>query len=38
MMMVVLRDLVETLLYKNLNLTIHHQWASLFTFAYEFKF
>jgi hypothetical protein len=38
MMMVVLRDLVETLLYKNLNLTIHHQWVSLFTFAYEFKF
>jgi hypothetical protein len=31
MVMVVLRDLIETPLYKYLNVTIHHQWASLFT-------
>jgi hypothetical protein len=28
--MVVLRDLIETPLYKYLNVTIHHQLASLF--------
>jgi hypothetical protein len=27
--MVVLQDLIETPLYKDLNVTIHHQWASL---------
>ncbi len=30
MVMVVLRYLIETPLYKDLNVTIHHQWASLF--------
>jgi hypothetical protein len=30
MVMVVLQDLIKTLLYKVLNVTIHHQWASLF--------
>jgi hypothetical protein len=29
--MIVLRDLIETQLYKDLNVTIHYQWASLFT-------
>jgi hypothetical protein len=28
--MVTLQDLIETPLYKDLNVTIHHQWASLF--------
>jgi hypothetical protein len=37
MIMVILWNFIETPLYKNLNLTIHHQWASLFDFAYEFK-
>jgi hypothetical protein len=30
MLMVASRDLIKTSLYKNLNVTIHHQWASLF--------
>jgi hypothetical protein len=30
MVMVVLRYLIEPLLFKDLNVTIHHQWASLF--------
>jgi hypothetical protein len=30
MVMIVLQDLFETTLYKYLNVTIHHQWASLF--------
>jgi hypothetical protein len=30
MMMVTLCDLIEISLYKYLNVTIHHQWASLF--------
>jgi len=30
MVMVILRDLIETPLYKDFNVTIHHQWASLF--------
>jgi hypothetical protein len=30
MVMIILRDLIETPLYKDLNVTIHHQWASLF--------
>jgi hypothetical protein len=31
MVMVVLQDLIETPFNKDLNVTIHHQWASLFT-------
>jgi hypothetical protein len=31
MVMVALQDLIETSLYKDLNVTIHHQCASLFT-------
>ncbi len=30
MVMIALQDLFETTLYKYLNGTIHHQWASLF--------
>jgi hypothetical protein len=30
MVMVALKNLIETPLYKHLNVTIHHQWASLF--------
>jgi hypothetical protein len=30
MVMIILRDLIETPLYKDLNITIHHQWASFF--------
>jgi hypothetical protein len=30
MVMVILRDLIETPLYKDLNVTIHNKWASLF--------
>jgi hypothetical protein len=30
MVMIVLRNLIETPLYKDLNVTIHHQWTSLF--------
>jgi hypothetical protein len=30
MVMVTLQDLIETPLYKDLNVNIHHQWASLF--------
>jgi hypothetical protein len=30
MVMVALQHLIETPLYKYLNVTIHHQWASLF--------
>jgi len=30
MVMDVLQYLIETLLYKDLNVTTHHQWASLF--------
>jgi hypothetical protein len=30
MVMIVLCDLIETPLYKDLNVTIHHQWASVF--------
>ncbi len=28
--MITLQDLIETPLYKDLNVTIHHQWTSLF--------
>jgi hypothetical protein len=30
MMIVVLQNLIETPMYKDLNVTIHHQWANLF--------
>jgi hypothetical protein len=30
MVMVVLQYLIETSLYRDLNVAIHHQWASLF--------
>jgi hypothetical protein len=30
MVMIVLQNLIETPLYKDLNVAIHHQWASLF--------
>ncbi len=36
--MVVLRDLIETPLYKYLNATIHHQWACLFALCMNSKF
>jgi hypothetical protein len=38
MVMVILRDLIEMSLYKDLNVTIHHQWASLFTLHMNSKF
>ncbi len=38
MVMVVLWNLIETLLYKDLNVTIHHQWASLFALHMNSKF
>jgi hypothetical protein len=38
MVMVILRDLIETPLYKYLNVTIHHQWACLFAFSMNSKF
>jgi hypothetical protein len=38
MVMVVLQDLIETSLYKDLNVTIHHQWANLFVLHMNFKF
>jgi hypothetical protein len=31
MVMIILQDLIETRLYKYLNVTIHHQWRSLFS-------
>jgi hypothetical protein len=31
MVMIVLQNLITTPLYKDLNVTIHHQWASFFT-------
>jgi hypothetical protein len=38
MVMVTLRDLIETPLYKYLNVTIHHQWASLFVLYMNSEF
>jgi hypothetical protein len=38
MVMVVLRDLIETPLYKYLNVNIHHQWASLFALHMNSEF
>jgi len=37
MVMIVLRNLIETPLYKDLNVTIHHQRASLFTLHMDLK-
>jgi hypothetical protein len=37
MVMVVLQDLIETPLYKDLNVTIHHQWENAFTLHMDFK-
>jgi hypothetical protein len=37
MVMIVLQDLIETPLYKYLNVTIHHQWANLFTLHMDSK-
>jgi hypothetical protein len=36
--MVTLRGLIEIPLYKNLNINIHHQWASLFALHMNSKF
>jgi len=38
MVMVVLRDLIQTPLYKYLNVTIHHQWTCLFILYMNSKF
>jgi hypothetical protein len=38
MMMVVLWDLIEKPLYKDLNVNIHHQWANLFALHMNSKF
>jgi len=38
MVMVASRDLIKTSLYKDLNVTIHHQWASLFILNMNSKF
>ncbi len=38
MVMVALWDLIETPLYKNLNVNIHHQWASLFALHMNLEF
>jgi hypothetical protein len=38
MVMVDLQDLIETSLYKDLNVTIHHQCASLFTLHMNSEF
>jgi hypothetical protein len=38
MVMVTLRGLIEIPLYKNLNINIHHQWASLFALHMNSKF
>ncbi len=37
MMIITLRDLIETPLYKDLNVTIHHQWAIFFTLHMHLK-
>jgi hypothetical protein len=36
--MIILRDLIGTSLYKNLNVIAHHQWASLFTLHMDLEF
>jgi len=38
MVMINLRDLIETTLYKDLNVSIHHQWASLFALHMDSNF
>jgi len=38
MVMVTLQDLIETPLYKYLNVSIHHQWASLFALHMNLEF
>ncbi len=38
MVMVTLQNLIETPLYKNLNITIHHQWTSFFDLHMNSKF
>jgi hypothetical protein len=38
MVMITLRYLIETPLYKYLNVNIHHQWASLFTLHMKSKY
>ncbi len=38
MVMVALWYLIETQLYKNLNVNIHHQWASLFALHMNLEF
>jgi len=38
MVMVALRNLIESPLYKNLNVFIHHQWVSLFVLHMNLKF
>ncbi len=38
MVMVVLQGLIETPLYKDLNVAIHHQWASLFILHVNLEF
>jgi hypothetical protein len=38
MVMVILWYLIKTSLYKDLNVTIHHQWASLFTLHMNLEF
>ncbi len=37
MVMIVLQNLIKTPLYKYLNVTIHHQWASLFILHMDLK-
>jgi rRNA pseudouridine-1189 N-methylase Emg1 (Nep1/Mra1 family) len=36
--MVALQNLIETPIYKDLNVNIHHQWASLFALHMNSKF
>jgi len=38
MVMVTLQDLIETPLYKYLNVSIHHRWASLFALHMNLEF
>jgi hypothetical protein len=36
--MITLQDLIETLLYKHLNVTIHHQWTIFFSLNINLNF
>jgi hypothetical protein len=38
MVIVVLWDLIETPLYKDFNVTIHHQWENLFALHVNLEF